>query len=115
MSLRGEVFQCIRAGLPCAGLGLLAAFNAHFIKQDLADLFGGTHLELAACLRVGIGFIFRHALGKVRGETREHVAVDLDAFAFHAGDNRNERTLQSFVDGGDAAYGQFALEHMPEA
>ena len=49
MALRSEEFELAGIGGPGAGLGLLAAEQAHLSKEDIAELFGRAHIEFLAC------------------------------------------------------------------
>ena len=78
MAFGGQVFKNIGAGLPCAGLGLFAAFKAHLVKQDFAELLGTAKIKLVSRELIGFGFIAGHGLVEVGREARQVIAIHLD-------------------------------------
>ena len=111
----GQVFEHIGGGGPLAGLGFLAALEAHLFEQDRADLPRGLHVEFVTGEFVKLGLEPGHFLRKGVGHARERVAVDLDAVHLHLREDRDHRAFHGLVDGGDAGAVQLGFEGQPEA
>jgi hypothetical protein len=71
---------------------------------------GEPKIELLVRERVGLGFVLQHALREIAGEARQHLRIDLDAFALHRGEDRGQRPLKRFVHGDQAIAREFGLE-----
>ena len=64
----GKVFKRLRARGPLAGFGFLAARQFHLAKQDVAQLFGRAHIELATGKAVNLILKGRCFLSKISRE-----------------------------------------------
>ena len=96
--LRGEAFQHIGTGAPSAGFGFLATGQAHFVKQDFAQLFGAGNIEAFACRFVNLGFHCRHFLRKLARQARQHGAVNRHAMRFHRAQHFNQWPLRGLIN-----------------
>ena len=110
-----QLFQDIGAGGIGAGLAFLAAFDAHLVKQDLAQLFRAADVEAFTGEGVDLILQRRHLLGKGVGHAAQRVAIHLDAVALHPGQHRRQGPFQRFIDGGDLFAVQLRLERLPQA
>ena len=93
-----EVFENISSRSPRAGFGLLSTRHRHFVKQDFAKLLGRSDIKLLAGEFVDFVFQPRHLLREPIRQTREHVAVNLDAVHLHLAQDWGERALQRLVN-----------------
>jgi hypothetical protein len=108
--LFGEIFENSCVSGPGPGLGFAAAGEFQFVEQDFAKLLRRAQVELLVRERVCLRFVLQHALRKIAGEPRQHLRIDLDAFALHRREDRGKRALKRFVDGDEAVARQFGFE-----
>ena len=115
-----EIIEEPRARLPLPRFGLLAARQLERIEQELAELLGRSEIERSAALvltsqLLDLGFQAGRALCELARQTREYVAVDPDAGALHLDQDRQQRALESLVDGRHAVRRQPRLQDLPES
>ena len=97
-TLSGEAFQHIGTGAPSAGFGFLATGQAHFVKQDFAQLFGAGNVEAFACRFVNLGFHRCHFLRELARQARQHSAVNRHPFGFHFAQHLNQWPLRRLIN-----------------
>ena len=112
MALGGEPVEHVGAGRVRPRLALLAAVDAHFVEQYLAELLGRADRERVAGELVDLALEHVDASGEVVGQVGEQLAVDRDAGAFHVDQHRDQRSLDRFVDRHHALGEQPGLERL---
>ena len=101
--------------MPGAGLGFLAALQAHLIEKDFADLLGTADIKGLAGDLMRFRFVHSELLFEHGGQAGQLRAVDLNAFIFHLGHNSRHAPIDIFIDARDLRGGQFGLEEFPKA
>ena len=114
-ALRIQFFQHALIGAVLAGLALLAAFVAHLVEQDIAQLLGAADGKLLARQRVDLRLQHLHLLGELARQAAERLAVHLDAAAFHARHHGHQRAVHPLIDLRHAFGWHAQLEVMPQA
>ena len=112
--LRREVLKNIGPGRVLARLPFLAARQAHFVKEDVTQLRGRTHVELFARKLMDLIFKRRHLLAERVGHAAQRVAVHLDAVHLHFGEHRHEGAFERLVDRRHLGAVELRLELLPE-
>ena len=115
MALGRHFFQRIHIGGPGAGLGLAAAFQAHLVEQDFAQLLGRADIEILA--RQLVNFRLQPALrfAEIIGQTAQQFRVNRNAGAFHIGQHHHQRAFQTFVYAQLSRLGQLGLQQHMQA
>ena len=98
-----------------AALALAPALVAHLLEQDVAQLLGAADGERLPRQRVDFRFQPGNALGEIRGQPGQCLAVDLDARALHAGNHRDQRPVHAFIDAGRGFLRQARLQYPVQA
>ena len=115
MPLFGKLLQHAGGGGPCAAGGFFTARQAHFTKQNIAQLLRGAGVEGLADNALNVSLKARHALRKFTRQAREDLPVDRDAAPLHARQHVDQRALQRLVDGAHAFSRKARFEHAPQA
>ena len=89
-----------------AGLGLFAAGQAHFLKQDLSQLFGRADIELPSGLPVDLLFQLRDPAAQIPAVGRKGFGVDPDPQPLHVIQDIGQGPLHTAVKGPHALPGQ---------
>ena len=114
VALLSEVFERARPGRPLPSLGLGAARQSELAVKNIAELLGAAGIDGLAGFPVDLGFQPCRLLRKLAGEPREHLAVDGNAAALHAGKHGHERPLQGLVNGEHALGDEPRLQRQRE-
>ena len=114
VALLGEIVEHRGRGRPGAGLGLLAARQAHLAEQDVAELLGRARIDRLAGKLPDLGLEPHGLLGEIARQPRQHLAVDRNAAPLHAGEHRDQRPLQGLVDRHHVLGDEAGFEHLPQ-
>ena len=114
-ALRCQVFERVRIGAPCSGLGLPAAGQAHAAEEDVAQLLGRADVEALPRELVDLHLDSGGSGGEFVRQAAQDLRIDQDAFHLHRRQDADERALERFVDGALSLCRQPGLEQQPEA
>ena len=110
VTLGGKALENVgaRGTLPAIG-------QAHFVKQDLAELFRRTNAERPSGKGVDPGFQVPDAVAEFARETFQLLPVHLDSGTLHGGEDGNQRPFDGLVDPRDTFRNEAWPEPMPQA